>query len=40
MLSQAYLNPNKSMKRQLKTNPFTTYRDPKTGQWFVIKPVA
>jgi hypothetical protein len=21
----------------LRTNPFTTYRDPKTGRWIVIK---
>jgi hypothetical protein len=23
----------------LKPNPFTTYRDPQTGKWVVIKPV-
>jgi hypothetical protein len=22
----------------LKANPFQTYRDPKTGEWIVIKP--
>jgi hypothetical protein len=26
-----------SYKKQLKINPFTTYRDPKTGRWIVIK---
>jgi hypothetical protein len=25
-------------KKNLKTNPFTTYRDPKTGKWVVVKP--
>ncbi len=25
-------------KKQLRTNPFTTYRDPKTGRWVVVKP--
>ncbi|MEL7036960.1 MAG: hypothetical protein AAFO04_15250 [Cyanobacteria bacterium J06592_8] len=24
-------------KKPLKTNPFTTYRDPKTGKWLVIR---
>jgi hypothetical protein len=24
--------------RQLKPNPFTTYRDPETGKWMVVKP--
>ncbi|MGB3404296.1 MAG: hypothetical protein WBA77_16545 [Microcoleaceae cyanobacterium] len=27
----------KSYKKQLKINPFTTYRDPETGRWIVIK---
>jgi hypothetical protein len=27
-------------KRKLQQNPFTTYRDPRTGQWVVIKSVA
>jgi hypothetical protein len=26
--------------RQLKPNPFTTYRDPETGKWLVIKPAS
>jgi AraC-like DNA-binding protein len=25
-------------KKPVKTNPFTTYRDPNTGQWSVVKP--
>ncbi|MEB3278789.1 MAG: AraC family transcriptional regulator [Lyngbya sp.] len=25
-------------EKPLKTNPFTTYRDPKTGRWLVVKP--
>lgn len=28
----------KSSNQPLKSNPFTSYRDPKTGQWVVIKP--
>ncbi|HEY9622598.1 MAG TPA: hypothetical protein V6C78_19720 [Crinalium sp.] len=24
--------------RRLKPNPFTTYRDPQTGKWMVVKP--
>lgn len=27
-------------ERQLQPNPFTAYRDPETGRWLVIKPVA
>ncbi|MBD2464409.1 hypothetical protein H6G89_25720 [Oscillatoria sp. FACHB-1407] len=26
--------------RQLRQNPFTTYRDPETGRWMVIKAAA
>ncbi len=40
MLPQPHPKPKPSMKRKLKTNPFTTYRDPKTGQWFVVKPMS
>lgn len=28
------ITPNK----QLRQNPFTTYRDPMTGKWVVVKP--
>lgn len=24
--------------KPLRSNPFTTYRDPKTGRWLVVKP--
>jgi hypothetical protein len=24
--------------KPLRPNPFTTYRDPQTGQWIVVKP--
>jgi hypothetical protein len=27
-------------RKNLQQNPFTTYRDPRTGQWVVIKSVA
>ncbi len=27
----------KGYKKQLKVNPFTTYRDSKTGRWVVVK---
>ncbi|MGB7428917.1 MAG: hypothetical protein WA933_14040 [Microcoleaceae cyanobacterium] len=27
----------KGYKKQLKNNPFITYRDPKTGRWVVVK---
>jgi hypothetical protein len=27
----------KGYKKQLKVNPFTTYRDPQTGRWVVVK---
>ncbi|MDY7022969.1 MAG: hypothetical protein SWJ54_16740 [Cyanobacteriota bacterium] len=27
----------KTCEKPLKSNPFTTYRDPKTGQWIVIR---
>jgi len=27
----------KASKRELRPNPFTTYRDPETGQWLVIR---
>ncbi len=27
---------SKSTKKYLRQNPFTAYRDPKTGQWLVI----
>ncbi|HEY9623345.1 MAG TPA: hypothetical protein V6C78_23515 [Crinalium sp.] len=27
-------------KKYLRPNPFTTYRDPQTGRWVVVKPVA
>jgi hypothetical protein len=27
-------------KKVLKTNPFTTYRDPETGRWIVVKPTG
>lgn len=27
----------RSSQRYLKPNPFTTYRDPKTGEWIVIQ---
>ncbi|NJL88420.1 MAG: hypothetical protein HC916_00435 [Coleofasciculaceae cyanobacterium SM2_1_6] len=30
--------PNNCMEPQLKTNPFHTYRDPKTGEWKVVLP--
>jgi hypothetical protein len=26
-----------SGKQKLRQNPFTTYRDPQTGQWVVVK---
>ena len=26
----------KSCQKPLKSNPFTTYRDPKTGKWVVV----
>jgi hypothetical protein len=26
-------------KKRLRQNPFTTYRDPQTGLWMVVKPV-
>ncbi len=29
------VEPQKSV-RSLKTNPFTTYRDPRTGRWIVV----
>jgi hypothetical protein len=49
MASDNRANENKSNRnaemvrttnRELQTNPFTTYRDPKTGHWIVIKPMA
>ena len=30
----------KTQKKQLRSNPFTTYRDPETGRWVVIKTAA
>lgn len=33
-------NPNKTNSATLRVNPFTTYRDPVTGQWLVIKTPA
>jgi len=29
-----------SKNQQLQPNPFTTYRDPETGRWMVIKSVV
>ena len=29
---------NSSAAKGLKVNPFTTVRDPQTGQWYVCKP--
>jgi hypothetical protein len=26
--------------KTLRANPFTAYRDPKTGQWIVVKRIA
>jgi len=26
--------------KNLKANPFTTYRDPQTGRWIVVKPAG
>ncbi len=26
--------------KNLQANPFTTYRDPQTGRWIVVKPSA
>lgn len=37
MTAHPHPNQPKMTKRSLKSNPFTTYRDPKTGQWLVIK---
>ncbi|WP_017660368.1 hypothetical protein [Baaleninema simplex] len=28
----------KKTESVLRQNPFTTYRDPKTGRWIVVKP--
>ena len=31
----------KVSKKPLRPNPFMTYRDPKTGKWYVVvKPIA
>ncbi|EAW37035.1 hypothetical protein L8106_21512 [Lyngbya sp. PCC 8106] len=27
----------KTCEKPLQTNPFTTYRDPETGRWIVVK---
>ncbi|MEB3282058.1 MAG: hypothetical protein VKK42_24375 [Lyngbya sp.] len=27
----------KNSEKPLKSNPFTTYRDPETGRWVVVK---
>lgn len=30
----------KTQENKLRSNPFTTYRDPKTGRWVVVKTAA
>ena len=30
----------KTKDEKLKPNPFTTYRDPETGKWLVMRPSA
>jgi len=30
----------KTTKNNLRSNPFITYRDPKTGRWVVVKTAA
>lgn len=32
------LRTMKLCPKPLRSNPFTTYRDPKTGRWLVVKP--
>jgi len=34
------LSTLKPVHRNLKPNPFTTYRDPETGVWIVVKSTA
>lgn len=33
------LRTMKICPKPLRSNPFTTYRDPKTGRWLVVKPI-
>ncbi len=40
MVSVAFIAMVKSCQKPLKTNPFATYRDPKTGKWLVVKATA
>ncbi|MBF2085346.1 hypothetical protein [Thermoleptolyngbya sp. C42_A2020_037] len=34
------IEPSGDRPKSLKTNPFTTYRDPQTGRWIVVKPTG
>lgn len=37
-LERAIAVASKSEPKPLRKNPFTTYRDPETGRWIVVKP--